>query len=191
VKNTLAVVQGIAHLTFKSAKTLPGAEADLAGRIAAVASAHELLSAERWTKASMVEIVKAALGGCGTSIDRFAIEGRDFSVRSETAVSIALAIHELCTNAYKYGALSNAEGHVKISWHVTGDTPPKFFFQWLERDGPLVTPPLHKGFGTKVLQRGLGSELGGELHLDYRVEGLVMTFLAPIPQEPISDPGRL
>ena len=91
-------------------------------------------------------------------------EGRDFNVRSETAVTISLAIHELCTNAFKYGALSSDHGTVQISWSLTADTPPKFAFEWLEAPA----------------QR-LGSSLGGTVDLLYEPEGLRMRFTSALP----------
>ena len=188
VKNTLSVVQGIAHQTFRSAASMDQAHAILTGRLNAVAKAHELLAADRWSKASMVEIIESAIGGCGAPRERFDITGRDFNVSPVTAVNVALAIHELCTNAFKYGALSNDAGRVAISWTATGGAAPSFSFEWRESGGPSVVPPIRKGFGSNLLQRGLGGDLGGEVKLEFAPEGLTFRFMATLPPH-LTEPG--
>ena len=101
---------------------------------------------------------------------------------------MALAIHELCTNAFKYGALSNDTGRVEISWTATGSAAPSFSFEWRASRGPLVLPPIRKGFGSNLLQRGLGGDLGGKIELKFAAEGLAFRFMATLPPHP-SDPG--
>ena len=180
VKNTLSVVQGIAQQTFRPETELETAKKAFASRLSAVSSANQLLMAESWAKASIKGIIEDAVRGCGGSLERFEISGRDFDVRSSTAVSIALAIHELCTNAYKYGALSNADGTVLIRWDVEMDAGPVFVFEWRESGGPPVAPPSREGFGSRILTRGLMHELGGKVTMDFASEGLVFGFRAPV-----------
>lgn len=188
VKNTLSVVQGIAHQTFKSAATIDQAHKILTGRLNAVANAHQLLAADRWSKAPMLEIIESAIGGCGAARDRFDIHGRDFNVSPVTAVNVALAIHELCTNAFKYGALSNETGRVSVKWTAAGGSSPVFSFEWRESGGPPVTPPTRKGFGSNLLQRGLGGDLGGKVEMDFAPDGFACRFVATLPPDS-TDPG--
>lgn len=97
-----------------------------------------------------------------------------------------LAVHEMCTNSLKYGALSVPEGRISIAWGADPANE-RFVFEWREHDGPPVTPPTRQGFGTKLVERGLAAELGGEVALSYPVEGLVCRFTAPL--QPRVDPG--
>lgn len=188
VKNTLSVVQGIAHQTFKSTTSIDQAHRILTGRLNAVAKAHQLLAADRWSKAPMLEIIESAIDGCGAPRDRFDIRGRDFNVSPVTAVNVALAIHELCTNAFKYGALSNDVGRVSVTWTAAGGPSPSFSFEWRERGGPPVVPPTRKGFGSNLLQRGLGGDLGGKVDMDFAADGFACRFVATFPPHS-SDPG--
>jgi len=180
VKNTLAVVQGIAMQTLIPGRAIADLRDALSSRLSAVASAHDLLIADNWAKTSIAQIIRAAIAGCGSDMDRITIAGRDFDVRSATAVSIALAVHELCTNAYKYGALSDNGGTVAVEWRLEPGDIPTFCFEWVERGGPKVTKPERSGFGTRLLTRGLTHELGGKVQFDYLPEGLVFRFRVPI-----------
>jgi len=181
VKNTMAIIKAVVAQSFRNAKTLEETQNTIEKRLDAVASAHHLLTTERWTKASMTQIIEAALESCGAPKECVQIQGEDFNVRAETAVTISLAIHELCTNAFKYGAFSSENGKLTISWSLTKEKPPKFCFEWLERGGPKVTPPERTGFGSKLLQTGLGGSLGGTVDLNYEPEGFKMRFLAALP----------
>ena len=183
VKNTMAIVKAVIAQTFRSARSSEETETIINSRLDAIARAHELLTAERWTKASMTDIIHAALESCGASPDRVRIDGRDFNVRAETAVTISLAIHELCTNAFKYGALSSEGGSVQIGWTLTDESPPKFAFEWVERGGPTVMAPKASGFGSRLLRSGLGG-LGGTVALAYEPQGFRMNFVAPLPAVP-------
>jgi two-component sensor histidine kinase len=96
-----------------------------------------------------------------------------------------MALHELCTNAVKYGALSRSGGHVRILWDEgNGENGPRLRMYWEERGGPPVAPPSRKGFGTRLIERGLARELGGEVMLDYRPEGLACTIDLPLRASP-------
>lgn len=185
VKNTLAVVQGIAMQTLTDGKPIAELRKTLADRLSAVAAAHNLLIAENWAKTSIMQIVQAAIAGCGGSTDRISVTGRDFDIRSATAVSIALAVHELCTNAYKYGALSNAEGSVAVTWRLDPGEVPVFCFEWIERGGPAVKKPERSGFGTRLLTRGLTHEMGGNVEFEFPPQGLEFRFRVPVhvPQD--------
>jgi two-component sensor histidine kinase len=111
------------------------------------------------------------------------MEGPDVLLAPQTAVSLAMAIHELCTNAIKYGALSNENGTITIRWKTydeSGDQ--RLRLEWIECGGPPVDAPKRRGFGTKMIERGLASELNGRVHLDFRSEGLVCLIDAPLPR---------
>jgi len=96
-------------------------------------------------------------------------------------LALGIAFNELATNAVKYGALSNAAGSILIEWTMeTIPTGQRLLLNWKEKDGPPVTPPAHKGFGSRVIERGLAHELEGTIHLDYRPDGLVCTMDIPL-----------
>lgn len=177
VKNILAVVQAVAHQSLAGASDPQQGYDVFISRLMALSGAHDLLVAQDWSGASLRKIIQAAMTGCGYDDERVTISGPDIEVPASSAISISLGVHELCTNAYKYGALSAEGGHVHISWGHTGQPQDgRFFFEWRERGGPPVSPPTRKGFGTNLIQRGLARELGGKAEIDYAPEGLVCRF---------------
>ena len=177
VKNTLAIVQGIAQQTFKGSDVPPGLRESFAARLGALATAHGLLTRENWESAAIGQIVDDALGPYrGTG--RVSTEGPDLRLLPKTAVSLALAVHELGTNAAKYGALSTGEGAVAVRW--TADDG-RLSFVWRESGGPSVTPPAARGFGTRMIERALAAERGGTARIDFAPEGLVCTVEAALP----------
>ena len=182
VKNTLAIVQAVAQQTFGRGQASPEARQAFDARLSAVAGAHSLLTRESWERASLGAVVEAALAGCGADPSRLEIEGPEVSLAPRTAVSLALAFHELGTNAMKYGALSNDDGAVEVRWSLHGPEDQRLRLQWTERGGPEVAPPGRRGFGSRMIERGLAAELGGTVNMDYRPEGLVSTIDAPLPR---------
>lgn len=182
VKNILSVVQAVAQQTFRRSKTVDEASQALRGRLMAISKAQDALVAQNAGGAPLADVIKGALDGSGVSLDNISLNGPDLHVSHSNAVTVSLAIHELCTNAYKYGALSAEGGRVDIRWELgdnSGDKP--FFFEWREIGGPTVSQPERKGFGSSLLERGLAAQLGGEISLDYDPAGLVCTFSAPLP----------
>lgn len=179
VKNILAVVQAVAHQTFYQADHVGTAYASFTSRLQALAKAQDLLVAGDWRSAPLKSIIDAALTGCGGADERFKISGPDVEISASSAVSITLAVHELCTNAFKYGALSIEAGRVEISWGFESvESDQRYFFEWRESGGPPVRAPTHKGFGTSLIERGLARELGGQVRLSYPPEGLICRFTA-------------
>lgn len=172
VKNTLAVVQALAHQTFAGSPDA-GRRKAFEGRLAALASAHNLLTRESWEAASLRDVVASAAAPCDPGGERFSMDGPDMRVPPRVAVALALAVHELCTNAVKYGALSNDEGRVAIRWGIESG---RLRLTWTERGGPPVAPPSHRGFGSRMLERALASELEGVVTLDFFPEGLRCTI---------------
>lgn len=183
VKNILAVVQAVVQQTFRRSRTLDEAAEALRGRFSAIASAQDALLSQSERGAVLAEIVTGAIEGAGVSLERVTVSGPDLQVSPRNAVTVSLAIHELCTNALKYGALSVEGGRVNVRWEL-GDSAAgePFRFEWREVDGPLVGKPVRKGFGSNLLERGLAAQLGGEISLDYEPDGVVCTFTAPMPQ---------
>ncbi|UZK66224.1 PAS domain-containing sensor histidine kinase [Sphingomonas sp. M1-B02] len=183
VKNTLAIVQGIAQQSFKSDVDPRVARRAFEGRLAALSEAHNLLTREHWGVVPMTQIIGDAVAPHGGPAGRFTLEGPDLPLVPKTAISLALAIHELATNAVKHGALSDAEGWVSIGWtRHQGDGPGRLTMVWEEHGGPPVAPPTRRGFGTRMIERGLAAELGGTVTIEFRPEGLVCTVDAPLPE---------
>ncbi|NYT39180.1 PAS domain S-box protein [Sphingomonas sp. R-74633] len=183
VKNTLAIVQGIAQQSFKDDVPPRQARAAFEGRLAALSEAHSLLTREHWSLVSMRQIIDDALRPHGGESGRFTLDGPDLTILPKTAISLALAIHELATNAVKHGALSRPEGHVTIAWQRVRDGgPARLTMTWQEQGGPAVTIPTRRGFGTRMIERGLAAELGGTVAIEFRPEGLVCTVDAPLPE---------
>ena len=110
---------------------------------------------------------------------RATIQGAPLKLQANAAVTMAMALHELCTNAIKYGALSQPGGHVEVTWSLDPGAARPFHFQWRERGGPLVTPPTDTGFGTSMIKRALASALQAKVQLVYAPEGLVCSVDAP------------
>jgi PAS domain S-box-containing protein len=183
VKNTLAIVQSLAQQSFKDDAPVDDARRAFNARLRALAAAHNLLTRENWENALLSQTIATAVSGTtGANADRVALSGPDVQLSPQTAVSVAMALHELCTNAIKYGSLANEAGSVVVSWLVTGSPRnPRLQLQWVERDGPPVSPPRHRGFGSRMIERGLAAELRGTVTMDFRPSGLVCTIDAPLP----------
>jgi PAS domain S-box-containing protein len=183
VKNTLAVIQSIAQQTFRGEAAAPEARGAFESRLTALAAAHDLLTGRNWEAASLLAVIDRAGIGCGAGNERIVIEGEDIELAPRTAVSIAMALHELCTNAVKYGALSTEAGRVEISWTVTGEAGARrLSLCWIEEGGPPVAPPSRRGFGSRMIERGLAAELGGTAELLFRPEGVICRVEAPLPE---------
>lgn len=169
VKNTLAIVQSLAHQTLRRA---PSDEVALfERRLQALAGAHDLLTSRDWGKSSFKELIEDALRPFAFPADRLSISGPEVSVPPTTAVNLTLVVHELATNAVKHGAMSNGSGRIDIKWS-DGDNLPDWF-EWREGGGPKVVPPKRKGFGTRLIQRGLAAELGVKVNFTFEPDGLV------------------
>lgn len=181
VKNTLATVQSIAAQSFRR-DTGNESYQWFEGRLIALSKAHDVLSRENWQAADLREVVKQVAAPFQVSgHQRFTTDGPQQPLRPKQALALAMALHELCTNAAKYGALTSEAGHVRISWHVSHrDTQSSLQFQWKEEGGPAVTPPLHKGFGSRLLERGLGGELNAKVRMSYLTEGVVCDIEVPL-----------
>ncbi|HEX8666503.1 MAG TPA: HWE histidine kinase domain-containing protein [Beijerinckiaceae bacterium] len=180
VKNTLATVQAIAVQTLRGAASTTEASEALTDRLMALAKAHDALTRESWEGAELHEIVEAATSPHGGR-NRFDVEGPSVWLSPALSLSLALSLHELATNAAKYGALSTAGGLVAITWEVVdprGDA--RLRLRWIERGGPSVRPPTRRGFGSRLIERSLAAEDGGSATIGYPPEGVVCVMEAPI-----------
>jgi PAS domain S-box-containing protein len=180
VKNTLAVVQSFANQTFAGHGRDEQVEV-FSGRLQALAKAHDLLTQEAWEKASLRDIVRSAFEACAVEPSRYEVTGPRVTLPPGKAVTFAMALHELCTNAIKYGALSSEAGRVEVRWTRTKDAEDRLRLTWRESGGPRVEPPTTKGFGSRMIRMAVAMERGGELRTDYRPEGLVCEIDVPTP----------
>lgn len=179
VKNTLAIVQSIAQQSTLAGTSAEEAGKSFQGRLAALSSAHNLLTNGLWQPAPMREVIDACLSPLARQ-NQFEISGPTLMVSTKTAVTLALAMHELATNAIKYGALSVPEGKVAISWTVSPDREMQLI--WQESNGPTVAAPEKKGFGTRMIERGLAVEFDGEVTIEFLPAGLRCTVTANLPE---------
>lgn len=181
VKNTLAIVQSIAQQTFKRDDDLQVLRKSFEGRLTALASAHSILTTTQWESMPLQEVATEAIRMCGIPKRRVRIAGPNLTLAPRPAIATALALHELCTNALKYGALSNEAGTVDLQWRVEG-RPAVLHMQWRECDGPPVTPPEQLGFGSTMIERLLAQDIEGDVRMAFEPDGLVCTIVAPLAQ---------
>ena len=177
VKNMLAVMQAIARQSAVSASTVPGFVANFRGRLGALAAAHDLLTASGWRGVGLAGLAQAVLAPHVGQEGRLALELSDVPLQPALAQSLALVFHELATNAAKHGALSSPEGKVRLS---TDPTRPDLVMVWREQGGPPVMRPAMRGFGTTLLEGAVAHQHGGQVELDWRVDGLVCRLSLPI-----------
>jgi PAS domain S-box-containing protein len=179
-KNMLAVVQAIAHHTFGDAEP-QRARAAFQGRLAALAQAHDLLIRSNWESASLDQIARDTLLADDSVGRRITLSGPRLLLPPKQALAIAMALHELFTNAVKYGALSVDVGSVELRWSTEAADDPRLTLVWREHDGPPVVPRQRKGFGSLLLERSLAMDLDGAVSLEFRPEGLVCAIEASLP----------
>ena len=182
VRNMLQVVIGIANQTLKRSADLKEFEQGFMGRMQALARAYELLSRDGWRRISLPELMRVQLGACVGEESRCSLDGEDIDLPPNAALALGLVVHELATNATKYGAFANKEGRVSVKWELDGtsaDTP-QLVLHWIERGGPEVFEPQHTGFGAELLRRQLRHELAGDARIEFRQEGLEVTLTLPV-----------
>ncbi len=186
VKNTLATVQAIVGSTARTASSIDEFYQGFVGRIVSLSRTHNLLTEDLWQKAALEELVQTELGPYEDEArNRITIEGPHLELPSEAAVPIGMAIHELTTNAAKHGALSTFGGQVEVRWRVeAGEPRPVLHFTWAEHGGPRVSAPTRQGFGTRLLQRVLATQLQADVSMDFPEEGLRFSMRMPIPTQP-------
>jgi PAS domain S-box-containing protein len=179
VKNTLAVVQSLAMNTFKDGVVTREARRAFDGRLASLAGAHALLSAANWQRTSLAKVVESALRACGADRDRFTFSGAALALEPKAAITLTLALHELCTNAIKHGALTSETGRISLTWQGH-ERQHELEMEWRESGGPKVSAPRRRGFGTVMMERALAHDIGGNIEMRFEPQGFSCTIRAPI-----------
>lgn len=187
VKNTLSTIQSIVSQALRTTTDPAAIREAIESRIFALSRSHDLLSREIWKGAELHDLLAAALEPFKETpgkVARFEITGRKIRLSPKITVALGMAFHELATNAVKYGALSNDAGSVSIDWATEAtQTGKQLTIHWQEKNGPMVAMPSQKGFGSKLLERGLAHELEGTVDLRYRREGIVCTITFSTPED--------
>jgi PAS domain S-box-containing protein len=183
-KNLLAVIQAMARQTAKHFTSVDGFLDQFSARLQALATSHDILVQESWYGASLAELVRSHLGHyldrAGTQIS---LDGPSVVLKPEAAQSLGLALHELATNAAKYGALSNTAGNISITWRRLPATEGHGVeILWDETGGPEVVAPARRGFGSMVVERNLARSIDGEVELAFPPEGVHCRIVVPITQ---------
>ena len=192
VKNVLAVIRSLVRQSRQSATSIDVFTADLQARLDALSIAHDQLTQSHWKAAplrGLIDVESQAWTEVGDT--RLVLSGPYVMVEARAYQSLALVLHELMTNAAKYGALSTKEGQLAIAWTLepAGD----LVLTWTERNGPPVEPPQRRGFGSIVVEQSIPFELQGEAHISYDPEGVIATFKIPadfVHQGVSSEPAR-
>lgn len=190
VKNTLATVQSIVGQSLRAAAVDADVASGIGRRLQALAGAHDVLTERGWSEARLADIITAATAPFDSgATTRIHAGGDEVEVSARAATAIALAIHELATNALKYGALSNDDGIVTLNWHVEAG---QFSLVWTETGGPAVSPPTRRGFGSRLIERALSASIQGTAEIDYRPGGVVFQIRTRLENlvEPQNDGGR-
>jgi len=182
VKNTLALMQAIAVQTFRSASREERAKFE--GRLGALAEAHNLLSQEKWAGSELKDVIARAVQPfLPNAPERIRMNGPAVPLSPRLAVVLSMIVHEIATNAAKYGALSNETGRVTLEWEVIADTPkPRLRLIWTEIGGPPVTEPVRRGFGSRLIERSARDQLGGEATVDFLPRGVVCTVTCTLDE---------
>ena len=182
VKNTLAILQAIAVQTFRSATRAEREKFE--GRLGALAEAHNLLSSEKWQGSELKDVLERVLQPYVISApERVKMFGPRVPLAPRPAVVLSMIVHEIATNAAKYGALSNDGGTIGIDWEVLPGTAGKILrLIWTESGGPPVTAPVQRGFGSRLIERSARDQLGGEATVDFLPRGVVYTITSALDQ---------
>ncbi len=190
VKNMLATVQSVARQSLGRAHGA-GPLADFEDRLMALAWTHDILTREHWAGASLKVVLTRTLAPHASG-ERVELIGPDLRVSPKMALALAMGGHELATNAVKYGALSNETGRVTVRWRLDPEaTPVRLILDWQETGGPPVTPPKTRGFGSRLLERGLAGELGGDVRIAFERAGVRCDISAPFQPETYEPEGEL
>jgi two-component sensor histidine kinase len=181
IKNLLAMVSAISVQTLRGDDIADRREAFNA-RLHVLAQAQDMLMLGATESAGIHDTIRRALAPHDGAVSRFGIEGPEFLMNPKQTLSMALSVHELATNAMKYGALSNEHGRVRISWTLeeAGDGSSRLFFTWREEGGPAVNDPASKGFGSRLISRVLAADFNGEVRINYPPRGVVCELTARI-----------
>jgi two-component sensor histidine kinase len=182
VKNTLAILQAIAVQTFRGATRAEREKFE--GRLGALAEAHNLLSREKWQGSELSEVISRVLQPYVlNNPERVKMFGPKVPLTPRLAVVLSMIVHEIATNAAKYGALSNDNGTVALDWEILDEMPQKLRMIWTEAGGPPVVAPVQRGFGSRLIERSARDQLGGEATVDFLPRGVVYTVLCSLEEK--------
>jgi two-component sensor histidine kinase len=191
VKNTLATVQSLASQTARGAPTPAAFRERFKGRLIALSKAHNQLTVHHWESADLRDLLSGSLAPyAGAGAERVVLRGEDIVLRPRAVLTLAMAFHELTTNAAKYGALSVAGGRIEIRWQpVRGenDGRPMLRIDWIEQGGPAVAEPQQRGFGSKLIEGSIAAELGGSARLAFEPTGFCCAIAIPLAAATIHD----
>ena len=179
LQNTTAMITAIADRTFRTGNSTEEMRTTLIQRIGALGRAQSLLSDFGWTGAAIRDVIQAALKPHSTHEGQISMRGPQLQLSPQHALLLSLAVHELATNATKYGALSVATGQIEIRWE-TDDLDDVFRLTWVELRGPAVRSPERRGFGSRLQEEVIAAEFRGKVHIKYAPEGLQYELTSPI-----------
>ena len=181
VKNSLAIVCAVASQTLVGNAALPVARDAFLARLMSMARAHDLLVHGNWAGTDLTSVINATVKP-HEAANRFQVSGPYVGLKPSAALTFSLAIHELCTNAIKYGALSVPEGQVEMTWSIEGaGAGAHLVWTWVETGGPRVAKPVHRGFGSSLVERVLATDMEGSVKITFEPAGLKCTLDAPLP----------
>jgi PAS domain S-box-containing protein len=176
-KNVLAMAMAIASQSLARANSIAEGRMAVEQRLMALAEAHNLLHEGGSDVVGLRRLVERAIAPYDTVPSRFRVDGADLSLSSSSALAVAMAVHELCTNAVKHGALAAKSGHVAIAWRAEAA---RLDWTWREFDGPAVSPPQRRGFGLRVIEAGFRDQLRGSIEMSFAPPGLVCAVDVPL-----------
>jgi two-component sensor histidine kinase len=186
VRNTLATVQAMLGTTLRSSKSIEDFYRAFSGRIESLAKTHVLLTEDLWQVVTLRELLTTEL--CpyqNTGIERIRLEGPDIELPSEIAVPLAMALHELTTNAARFGALSVRGGRLDVTWHAMSESNDMLHLEWVERGGPPVGAPDQDGFGSRVINRVLAAQTRANVSMDFEASGLRVVLDLPLEPQTV------
>jgi PAS domain S-box-containing protein len=187
VKNTLSTVQAVAELTLRTATSLEGFADTFRGRIAALARMHAAIWRNKGTPLRLHELAELSLAPFERGAERTSIDGDEVLIPVQSAGPLGLVLHELATNAVKHGALSVMSGNVRLTWRCEAD---RLCLSWRETGGPMVTEPVHRGFGSRLIRESVPYELDGSVTLEFAPRGVHCTITFPLALHRGSDLPR-
>jgi PAS domain S-box-containing protein len=177
VQNLLSVAAAITQQTLRGSNEVNEASAKIANRLGALSTAHRLLSKGSSLSTRLVDVVAEALKPYDEAGRRIVVSGEDHPLGRNAAIALTLTINELCTNAIKYGALSNSDGHISLDWESDGEL---LRLTWREAGGPPVSPATRTGFGSRVIRSNIESAMGGKIVTNFKPEGLLQILEMPL-----------
>ncbi len=181
LRNIVAVTQSLVSQTLRPGAPIEDARERLTERLAAMGAGVDLLLGAEWEQSPLDAIVRASLAHYADHRERIHCKGSNVMIGSNAVISLTLALHELETNAIKYGALSVPDGRVDLAWSLVGsENEPKLWLQWCEHDGPTVSPPTRQGFGTRLISGAISRFLRAEVQLEYTPGGVTWIMIAPL-----------